>query len=143
MPKFPIIWLGSKCGVMHFHSLAELNSTELMFFGPLLFEGDSIIDSEGQEWTLFLNNKPEISLLQRIKAVTGNHVKIAIDYGFLKSYLYDLEGLKQKLILQSANDPGDLMWQFTEHDEIVRGVNLCQSIESLFQFIERNVCNET
>lgn len=142
MPKFPIIWLGPKCGVMHFRNLAALNTAQLLFFGPLLLEGDSIIDSEGQEWTLFLNKKPNITLAQRIKVLIGNHVEVAIDYGFLKSYLYDFEGLKQRLITQSANDPGDLMWQFIEHDDIVQGVNLSQCIGSLFQFLELKVCNE-
>lgn len=143
MPKFPVIWLGSKCGVMHFNKIEELNTTDLMFFGPLLFEGDSIIDATGQEWGLTLNTKPQINFFQRIKALAGSHVETTVDYGFSKLSLFDLNSLKARLIKQSENDTGDLMWQFIEHDEIVEGVTSSMSITSLFQFIENKVCSET
>jgi hypothetical protein len=143
MPKFPVIWLGANCGVMHFNNIDKLNTTDLMFFGPLVFETDLIVDSVGQEWVLRLNSKTKISLSERLKAMFGSCVKVKVDYGFIKSQQYELDQLKAKLVEQSKNDSGDLMWQFIEHDEIVSGVNSSSSIPALLQFIESKVCNET
>ena len=34
-PNFPVIWLGDKCGLMHFQDQEPLFTTELKFWGPL------------------------------------------------------------------------------------------------------------
>jgi len=142
-PKFPVIWFGERYGVMYFETAKELSTTQLMLWGPLSFEGDSIIDSLGIRWELSIESRDRASLLERIKVLFGRYVEISITYAFQLRDTYNLDSIKARLIEYSEHDSGDVMLQFIEHDKIVAGIKAAEEIEELFEFVNSMVCSES
>ena len=142
-PIFPAIWLGETCGLMHFPDQDRLFTTQLMLWGPLTLDGDSIVCSNGIEWSISVSQKERFSLRNWLKVLVGREVKVRVEYAYSKSGEFGLEELKARLIKQSANDPGDLMWQFVEHEDIVKGVTSAKSFSELFDFLLHTVCEES
>ena len=137
-----MIWLGVPAGLMYFHNEERLFTTELMVWGPLTFEWGAVVDSGGSEWSISVSHKEPFSLLKRLRALFGGAVETRVEYNFARSGGFSLEELKSRLISQSENDPGDIMWQYIEHKDIVEGVMSAKSIPDLFDFLAQSVCQE-
>jgi hypothetical protein len=141
-PKYPVIWLGNECGLMHFQDQDALFTTDLMFWGPLTFDWGSVVCSDGIEWSISVSKKEKFSIGKRLKALTGRLVHTRVEYEYSKSGELSLDELKSRLIKQSENDPGDVMWQFVEHEDIEKGVMAAGSVGELFDFLRGSVCGE-
>ena len=139
-PNFPIIWLGDKCGLMHFQEQDAFFTTDLTFWGPLTFDCGSVVCSDGIEWSISVSKKEKSPMGKRLKALMGRLVHARVEYEYSKAGKLGLEELKSRLIKQSENDPGDLMWQFVEHEDIVNGVMAARDINELFDFLRDSVC---
>ncbi|MDH3620578.1 MAG: hypothetical protein OER91_06795 [Gammaproteobacteria bacterium] len=141
-PKYPVIWLGDKCGLMHFQDQDAFFTTDLMFWGALTFDWGSVVCSDSIEWSISVSKKEKVSLGKRLKALAGHLVHTRVEYDYSKIDELSLEDLKSRLIRQSENDPGDVMWQFVEHEDIVKGVMTARSVDELFDFLRDSVCGE-
>lgn len=141
-PNFPIIWLGDECGLMHFQDQDAFFTTEVMFWGPLTFDWGSVVCSDGIEWSISVSKKEKFSIGKRLKALMGRLVHARVEYKYSKSGELSLEELQSRLIQQSENDPGDVMWQFVGHEDIVKGVMAANNFGELFDFLRDSVCGE-
>ena len=142
-PTFPVIWLGETCGLMHFQDQESFFKTDLMFWGPLTLDWGCLVCSDGIEWTASVSQEEKVSLGKRLKALTGRVVHARVEYEFTRSGDLSLDELKTRLIRQSENDPGDVMWQFVEHEDIVKGVTAARTYAELFDFLRDSVCGES
>lgn len=142
-PTFPVIWLGEVCGLMHFEDEESFFTTDLMFTGPITLDWGILVCSAGLEWTTSVSREDSVSIKDRLRALTGRRVLTRVEYAYTKSGELGLDELKTRLIKQSENDPGDVMWQFVDHDDIVKGVSASSSYAELFEFIRLSVCGES
>ncbi len=127
---------------MHFQDQDAFFTTNLMFSGPLTFDCGSVICSDGIGWSISVSSTEAFSLARRLEALVGRLVHTRVEYAYEKTGEFTLEELRSRLIEQSENDPGDVMWQFVDHEEISNGVNQAQTIEKLFVFLRDSVCGE-
>jgi hypothetical protein len=78
-----------------------------------------------------------------MRVALGHSVETTVSYSYEPKSKLSLAELKAKLLAYSAKDPGDLMHQFSDPQEIEEGVNLAQSIPVLFEFVGEVVCGKT
>ncbi len=141
-PTFPAIWLGDTCGLMHHQDEKAFFTAQLMIWGPLTFEFGTIIDLNGEEWSITVSEKEKVPVINRIKVFLGIYIETTVTYDYKKLNRLGLEELKARLAKQSENDPGDIMWHFIEHENIVSGVMNAKSYQELFAFINSKICSE-
>lgn len=128
---------------MHFKDEDSFFTTGLMFTGPITLDWGILVCSEGLKWTTTVSREERVSLKDRLKALRGRRVLTRVEYAYKESGEISLDELKARLIQQSENDPGDVMWQFVEHDDIVEGVTASGSYAELFEFLRSSVCGES
>jgi hypothetical protein len=142
-PTFPVIWLGETCGLMYFKDEESFFTTDLMFSGPITLDWGYLVCSEGIEWKTTVSREEKVSFRTRLKALRGCVVHTRVEYSYTMSGELSLEELKTRLIRQSENDPGDVMWQFIEHEDILKGVTASASYAERFEFLRLSVCGES
>lgn len=120
---------------MHFADEESFFTTDLMFTRPITLDWGKLVCSGGLECTTSVSRKEKVSIKDRLKALTGRRVLARVEYAYRMSGELNLDELKTCLIKQSENDPGDVMWQFVDHDDIVKGVTECGSYAELFEFL--------
>ena len=128
---------------MHFRDEDSFFTTALMSWGPLTLDWGTLVCSDGVEWTTSVSKKEKFSLRKRLKALTDRMVHTRVEYEYTRSDELTLDELKSRLIRQSENDPGDVMWQFVEHGDIVNGVTAARNFAELFEFLRLSVCGES
>ena len=128
---------------MHFEDEETFFTTDLIFTGPITLDWGILVCSKGLEWKATVSREEKVSLKDRLKALAGRRVLTRVEYVFTRLGELTLHELKTRLIKQSESDPGDVMWQFVEHDDIVEGVTAAGNFTELFEFLRLSVCGES
>ena len=114
-----------------------------MFIGALTMEWGNIIDSDGIEWSLEIERRERPSIAKRVSALLGRETTVSVQYRYTMRQSLTLGQIRKRIIRQSERDPGDVMWQFLEHDQIEAGVLAADSLIALYEFLRDEVCQES
>ena len=122
---------------MHFRTQAELSSWPIDFRLKTLFSGDSLIDSNGAEWSIDAIAASKVSLWQRIRHVSRRDQYRTVQVEYKAVGVLSLQELKDRTFAQIDRDPGDLMMQFVDEKDLRAGVSQADTIPALIEFLRK------
>ena len=127
---------------MHFRAKAELCSWPIHFRPNELFRGDSLIDSDGVEWAIEVVAASKVSLWRRIQHMSRGDQHRTVEVLFKKVGTLSLQKLKDRTFVQIGRDPGDVMMQFVDEENLRAGVSQAGSIQDLIEFLRKAESDE-
>ncbi len=141
-PRFPALLYLEVCGVMYFRTEAELRSQPIDFRLRGMFSGDSLIDSDGAEWSIEATAASPVSFWQRLRHLSRQDQYRTIQVEYERIGRLSLQQLKDRTFAQIARDPGDVMMQFADEEDLRNGVAEAQSLEALIEFLRKAVWDD-
>lgn len=136
-PRFPAVLYYPDCGVEHFSEEAELCSQSISFRLKDLFLDKLLVDTDGVEWEIDAIGASKVSLWQRIRHMSRGDQVRTVQVEYRKSGMLTLDELKQRTQRQIDLDPGDLMMQFVDEEDLRAGVAQADSIAALIEFLRK------
>lgn len=127
---------------MHFRTPAELCSWPIDFRLNKLFRGDSLIDSDGAEWSIEAVAASKVSLWQRIRHMSRRDQYRTVQVEYKQIGTLSLQDLKDRTFAQIDRDPGDVMMQFVDDEDLRAGVSQTRTIQDLIEFLRKAECDE-
>lgn len=99
---------------------------------------DTIYDSNGKKWEITsISPEPQFNLLQRIASVLFWNPLIRFNLTCSEIGRYDIDELKDFIRKQVDSDPGDLLLQFMEKEEIEESLKSASTHSELFRFLKK------
>ncbi|WP_234041747.1 hypothetical protein [Persicirhabdus sediminis] len=142
--KYPLIDLGdsfpaSKSSIGLYESADQMGLCNLLaIIGGCFCSDRRFYDRDGKTFKITgVTPEPQISGLHRFLAhVCYNPIKrFQVDLG--PAGEADLDQMKQRIRELLENDPGDLLYQWTDHEEWEAGLTASNSVPELFDFITK------
>lgn len=138
-PELPCIWIGKECGLLFIDDLEEIRVTSVKDILGGSYKELNLFSSDGVIWGVKVAENIEISLLDKTLAYTIFNRPLKVKLQYFKKDKISLADLKNKILEQSRKDPGDLMWQFIEPEEIEREVPKAETFNDLFLFCKERI----
>ncbi len=133
------IWMGPKSGFLMCENIENFVRTSVYQISNGFFNESRLYSKNGEVFRLKILNPPRVGYLEKWLSATFYNRKVEVELGLERINSISLEELKRLVILQSERDSGDLMWQFSSHEEICTGVSKANSFQELFLFCESNI----
>ena len=136
-PRFPALLYYPDCGVEHFSAEAELCSQPISNRLRDLFLDRWLVDSDGIQWSIDAIAASKVSVWQRIRHMSrgDQYRNVQVEYEQIGSL--SLHELKERTFTQIDRDPGDLMMQFVDEEDLRAGVAQAESIPTLIEFLRK------
>jgi len=127
---------------MYFRTEAELRSRPIDFRLRDLFGGDSLIDSDGVEWSIQATAASPVSFWRRLRHLSRQDQYRTVEVEYERGGNLSLKDLKDRTFAQIARDPGDVMMQFADEADLRAGVARADSIDGLIEFLRKAVWDD-
>jgi hypothetical protein len=135
----PSIWLGPDCGLLIYTNTSEIGKTTVYQICNNFFDNFRLYSIKGEIFTLEIINFPKINILEKILSYAIYNRNIDLEFELKLTGKISLDELKQLILQQSEKDPGDVMWQFVEPEEIKTEVPKLKSFNDLFRYCEDRI----
>lgn len=141
-PTFPALLFLQECGVLHFRTEAELRSQPIDFRLSNMFSGDSLIDSDGVEWLIDAIAASKVSIWQRVRHMSRGDQYRTVQVEYRRIGKLSIRDLRNRTLVQIDRDPGDVMMQFVEEEDLRAGVRRADNIQGLIEFLRKAESDE-
>jgi hypothetical protein len=135
----PSIWLGTDCGLIIYTNTSEIGKTTVYQICNNFFDDFKLYSINGEIFTLEISNFPNINFLEKILSYTIYNRNINLEFELKLTGRISLEVLKKAILQQSEKDPGDVMWQFVDPEEIKSEIPKLKSFNDLFRYCEDRI----
>ncbi len=124
---------------MHFATLEDLTTIHLAAVRDL-FRPIRLYASDGLIWTGTIEHSWKPSLISRLRSLFNKDLQVTVDLTYSRVGKFSLFDLKSTLERNAENHPGDMIFQFLDPEQLSRGIEGSNSVEALFDFIDRGIC---
>ena len=127
---------------MHFATEAELRSWPIDLRLSDLFTGDWLVDSDGVEWSMNATGASDVSFWSRLRHLSRRDQYRTAEVEYKRIGTLSLQDIKDRTLAQIDRDPGDVMMQFEDEDELRAGVTHAGGIRELIEYLGKALGDE-